>query len=183
MNESLYNRELKLFAQVGGFFSDVWEKLNDFLGSPQWENALFNIKIGFLILSILLVVLIILLILKISIITPLHRSFKRPSAKSDTPVFSKKKIAKRWTKIENKLNSGIEANYKLAVIEADKLFDMILKNFGYERGKKLTSIDEIKAAGKIKDKIFEDKKIKISKEEAEKLIEAYKKGLEELEVL
>ena len=60
---------------------------------------------------------------------------------------------------------------------------MILKNIGYGIEKKLTNIDEIKAANKLNDKILEDKKIKISKEQAEKSVEAYRQGLRELEML
>ena len=183
MKGSLRDREINLFAQTGNFFSDTWEKTDNFFNSYQWQEVLFNIKAGFIILSFLLLTLIILILLKISIIKPLHKSLKKPSVKSDESFLSKRKIMKQWERIEGRIESGIEANYKLAVIEAGKLFDMILKNIGYGIEKKLTNIDEIKAANKLNDKILEDKKIKISKEQAEKSVEAYRQGLRELEML
>jgi hypothetical protein len=161
----------------------IMAQVKDFFVSYQWQELLFDIKIVFIIISFILVALIILLLLKISLISPLCKALRGTTHKQPDSVFSKKKILKLWARIDSKLKSGIEGNHKVALIEADKLFDMVLKNIGYGQKKKLVSLEEIKAAGKIKDKIIEEKRFKPSKEETEKSIQAYKRGLEELGVL
>jgi len=177
----MFNEQAAL-AQVKDFFVNTWEKFSGFFNSYSWEEILFNVKIGFILISFLLLLLIIFLLLKISLIIPLNRALTEYSKPRD-PTISKKKVAKKWNKIEIKLRSGVQGNYKMALIEASKLFNTVLKNVGYGIGKKLESIDEIKESEKVKDKIVEDKKFKLSKEEAESSVDAYKKGLEELDVL
>jgi len=43
----------------------------------------------------------------------------------------------------------------LALIEAEKLFDRVIKEIGYGAEKELVNIDEIKKANKLKDNIIE----------------------------
>jgi hypothetical protein len=182
MNDPLYQRQLQMVAQAKNFFVDLWQEVNDFFISYQWQEILFGLKVASAIISLFLLLLIIFLLVKIIILSPLERSLFK-SSKSETPVFSKKKILKRWEKINSKLNSGIEANYKLALIEAEKLFDRVIKEIGYGAEKKLANIITIKQANKFKDNIIEDKKFKLSKEDAERAVGAYKEGLKELGLL
>ncbi len=182
MNNNIFNEQVAL-AQIGKFFTDSWDKIATFFTSYHWQEILFTAKVIFIIISFLLSLAIIALLIRIIVISPLERSLFKRSKSERGPIFSSKKIKKRWTKIERRFNSGIEANYKLALIEADKLFDRVVKEMGYGKEKKLGNIDEIKSAGKLKDKVIEEKKYKLSKEETKNAIEAYKKGLEELEVL
>jgi hypothetical protein len=100
-----------------------------------------------------------------------------------TVSFNKRRIEKRWTKIENKLNSGVEANYKLAILEADKIFNDILKVIGYEAQIRITNMDEIKKAGKVKNNIIEDSQFSIDENDARLMVGAYRRGLEDLEVV
>lgn len=182
MNETLYNREQEVLAQASNFFTDNWQKLVNFFTSYQWQETVFAIRVVFIIISFLLLLAIIFLLFKMIIGSMLTRPLAKKSHRSG-PVFNKKKINKRWQKIDKRIKSGLEANYKLALLEADKIFDRVVKEMGYGKEKKLSNIDEIKQASKLKDTIVEDKKLKISKEEAEKSIAAYKKALEELGVL
>lgn len=171
-----------ILDQARDFFVNNWNAIYTFFTTEKWEEFLFNLKLIFIGISVLLLFLIIFLLIRISIIGPLYRSLRGTTHKVPDPVLSTKKIKKRWDKIEAKLKSGVKANYRLSILEADKLFDRVLKNVGYEAGKKLKSMGEIKAAGKIKDKILEDK-YKPSKQEAESCVYAYRRGLEELEML
>lgn len=182
MDETLYNREQQILAQASNFFTDTWQKIVDFFTSYQWQEIVFTIKVIFIIISFLLLLAIIFLLFRMIIGSILTKPLAKKSHKTG-PVFNKKKIKKRWQKVDKKIKSGLEANYKLALLEADKIFDRVVKEIGYGREKQLSNIDEIKQANKLKDSIVEDKKLKISKEEAEKSIAAYKKGLEELGVL
>lgn len=86
-------------------------------------------------------------------------------------------------KIIRRLNSGIEANHKLAILEADRLYDESLKILGYDKEKTLNNLDEIKKAKKIKNHIIDDSNFKLTAENAVYGLIAYKKGLEELGIL
>jgi len=174
--------EYELLAQAKNFFVDTWEKIVIFFTSYQWQEIVFTIKVILIIISFLLLLTIIFLLFKIIIDSMLKRPLVKKTHKLG-PVFNKGKIKKRWEKIDRRVKSGLEANYKLAILEADKIFDRVIKELGYEVEKKLSNIDEIKEAGKIKNKIVEDKKFKLSREEAKRVLDAYKKGLEELRVL
>ncbi len=57
-----------------------------------------------------------------------------------------RKMAKRWKRIQKMADSGIESNYKLALIEADDLLDNVLKNKGFSGE---TFEEKIKQAGEI----------------------------------
>lgn len=181
MNKSLYDRELDLLAQAKNFFTDTWDKITNFFTSYHWQEILFNIKTIFIIISFLLLLAIVFLLIKIIIFSPLERSLFKSS--KTHPVFSKKKIKKRLSKINKRLKSNLEPNYKLAVLEVDKLFDEILKEIGYGKEKKLSNLDEIREANKVKNNIVENKRFKLSKEEAEKTVKVYEKGINGLLVL
>lgn len=144
--------------------------MTDFFHSYKWKEIIFASKTVSLVLSVLMLAAIIVVILK-------TMTIKKPK-KSEI-----KKCDKQWAKIEKKINSKVEANYKMAILEADNLFDEIIKAIGYEKEKQLSSILAIKQARKIKNKIIEDKDFKLSKEDAEIALGAYKKGLEELGAL
>lgn len=171
--------EYELLAQAKNFFVDLWNTIDDFFTSYKFQEIVFTLKFIFILISFILFVLIVLLILKIivSSFTKRKNIFK---ADSLNPDFNIKKIEKKWLKIENKIKSGVEANYKLAILEAEKVFDSILKEFGYDFKKKLSNVDDLKAADKLKNDIIEDKKLEISKEQAEAIVGFYKKGIEEL---
>lgn len=167
--------------QAAVFFADLWQKIIDFFGSYKWQEIVFVVKFIFIIISLLLIILIIILLLKIITGSTLHKPLI--SSRRLEPTFNKKKISRKWKKIAKRIESEVEANYKLAVLEADKIFNNIIKEFGYGTEKRLSNIDEIKQASKFKEAVIEDKKLKISKEEAQKTVEAYRKGLEELGAL
>lgn len=112
----------------------------------------------------------------------------------DIPQTKPGKIRRKWHMIEKRLNSRDETNYKMAVIEADKLLDRLLELAGYsgksmgERLKQLTpaqisNLDAIWRAHKLRNNIVHDIDRKIKYNNACQAIEAFKKALEELEVL
>jgi hypothetical protein len=105
-----------------------------------------------------------------------------------------RKLLKQWTKTRARLDSGLESEYKLAIIEADSMLDGILKKMGYggetlgERLKIITSaiipnLDEVKEAHQIRNNIVHDSDFKLSQEEARKAMTFYEKALTELGAL
>ncbi len=105
-----------------------------------------------------------------------------------------RKIDKQWLKIKGRLDTGLEGEYKLAIIEADLLIDDILKKMGYggetlgERLSKLTTVslpnlETVKEAHKSRNNIVHDPDYRLPLDEARRTIEAYEKALTDLQAL
>lgn len=105
-----------------------------------------------------------------------------------------KKILKQWMKIKERLDTGLESEFKLAVIEADSMLDDILKKLGYngetldERLKQvsldvLPSVEKVREAHKIRNNIVHDPDYRLNLEEAEKAMSIYENALTELDAI
>jgi len=108
--------------------------------------------------------------------------------------FGVSKVVRRWQKIKKRLETGIESEAKLAIIEADKTLDDTLKRMGFggvslgERLGRLTvaslpNIEEVKQAHKIRNNIVHDPTYRLDLEEAKKVISIYEKALTDLQAL
>jgi len=106
--------------------------------------------------------------------------------------FGVKKTFKQWTKITKRLETGKEAECKLAVIEADSLLNDIFKKMGYsgetigEILKQLDSttlpnIEQIWEAHKIRNNVVHDPDYRFTLDEAKKTLGIYEKALRDLE--
>ena len=105
------------------------ENLISFISSPSFEGWLLVLKIAFIVFSFLLLVGTIYFLFKCSWLKfiLLFDTFEfftwRP--------FGVRKIVKVWNRITARLDTGLESEYKLAVIEADSMLDDILKRMGF----------------------------------------------------
>ena len=106
--------------------------------------------------------------------------------------FGVRKMEKNWNKIMARLETGLESEYKLALIEADSMMDDILKRMGYggetlgERLKNLTlatlpNIEEVKAAHLVRNNVVHDPDYRLSLDEAKKLLAVYEKAFRDLQ--
>jgi len=163
-----------------------------FIVSPQISGGLLILKISFLIFtSILFGFIIFALIrtlwLKRILLWDLQEFLTyRP--------FGIRKIVKTWNKITKSLETGLESEYRLALIEADSVLDNIFKRMGYkgealgERLDKLTSttlpnLEQVREVHKIRNSIIHDPDYKLTLEEAKKALETYEQALRDLQVL
>lgn len=178
---------------IKNFISGVnFEKIIQFLIDPQFTGWLLVLRTFFIILSLFLIGFIIFALIKTSwlkrlVIWDVYEFLTyRP--------FEKRKAEKEWKKIKNKLTAEMESEWKLAVIEADKLADSYLSQMGFEganlgeRLKKLDvsqipNIEEVQEAYKIRSNIIHDPTYNLSLEEAKKVLEIYEKALIDLHVL
>jgi hypothetical protein len=105
-----------------------------------------------------------------------------------------KKLVRQWQKTRVRLETGLESEYKLAVIEADSTLDEILKKMGYvgetmgERMEKinvavLPNIEDVWAAHKIRNNIVHDPDFRLSLDETKRAISIYEKALTDLGAL
>lgn len=100
----------------------------------------------------------------------------------------------KWKKIEKRLASGIEAEAKLSIIEADSLLNEYLIKIGYtgksleEKLNKLTkdvilNLEEVKEAHKIRNNIVDDPAYRLNLEEAKRVLAIYENALKDLQAL
>ena len=175
----------RLMAQVNDAWTGFGTSVVDFFHSYAFKNIIFTLKTISLILSLLALAAIIFTFLKMR---ALGKSVKIEKIKEgEIPgevkilvVPKKKKIIKKWAKIERKFNSGVESNYKLAILEADNLYDEALRTVGYDKERTLDNVDEIKNAKKIRRNIVDDSSFMLIASEARSALDAYKIGLEKL---
>ncbi len=159
---------------------------------PSFQGHLLTIKIFFISFSSLLLVLIIILFARTNFLPNLvwEDIFEFFTYRS----VGARKILKQWTKTKGRLETGLESEYKLAVIEADSTLDEVLKKMGYlgetlgERLEKinvavLPSIEEVRDTHKIRNNIVHDPDYRINSDEAKKSISIYEKALTDLGAL
>lgn len=163
-----------------------------FIISPQLTGWLLVFKIFFIVFSLILVGFIIFVLVKTTwlkrlIIWDLQEFLTyRP--------FGLRKIEKEWQKIKGRLESEMESEWKLAIIEADKIMDDILNRMGFggvslgERLGKLTAvslpnIEEVRQVHEIRNNIIHDPTYRLSLEEAKRVITIYEKALTDLQAL
>jgi hypothetical protein len=108
--------------------------------------------------------------------------------------FYVKKFLRRWKKIEKRLESKNEADFKLAILEADEFLNEVMEEIGH-KGKnlneKLENVDEeiipnlkeLKQVRKIKEDIISDPSYRLSEQEAKYILNVYEKTLKDLQAI
>lgn len=113
---------------------------------------------------------------------------------ANVPLTSPRKLRKKWNKIEAHLGTNDYSQYKLAVIEADKIVDGIFKSMGLkgndmiERMKtlnpeQLEAEESLEEAHKVRNKIINDPSFNIEKNKTKETLDIYAKFLTENELM
>ncbi len=159
--------------------------------NPTFSGGLLILKILFIIAALILFGFIIFVLaktlwLKRMLIWDLVEFFSfRPCGA--------RKVVKNWAKITARLETGLESEHKLAVIEADSMLNDILKRMGFggetlgERLEKLTAVtlpnlEQIWGAHKIRNNIVHDPDYRLTLDEAKRALDVYEQALRDLEV-
>jgi len=170
---------------------DTYYTILDFLYEADWGRIFFWTKLVSGFLSITFLIGIVYLVLKINL---LGQAALFVSEAVNTSTIPKRRLVKKWDGIKKKFELGDDANLRLAVIDADKLFDELLMRMGYqgktmgERLEKITAgqfprIQEIWDAHKIRNNIVHDTDYQLTREDAEVVLKTYGAVLEDLEVI
>lgn len=171
-------------------FENLSENLIPFLISFPFEGWLLIAKISFIAFSLALIGFIIFVLVRTNwlqffiLYDTVEFSTYRP--------YGIRKIEREWKIITARLDTGLESEYKLAVIEADNIMDDTFKKMGYggetlgEKLDKLTSatlpnIEEIREAHLIRNNIIHDPDYRLSLDDARKVLEIYEKAFRDLE--
>ena len=151
----------------------------------------YDIKIDFSVGSAIFTVIgAVFLIVAIFWLKMAIRKFRR---RSDLHGLDRKGIRKKWGEIEEMLKQNNETGLKLAVIEADKLFDHVLKFMGFggsslgERLKlacyKFEKLRSVWWPHKIRNRIVHEADYRLDCRTAKKAIGFFREGLVELGIL
>lgn len=176
----------KIISEIPEFF---FKFLKAFFTSRFFNNFIFFAKYFSIILSVVLFLSIILLIIASKKFEEIRKFWWK-----NINIIPKTRYQIKWAAIERRLAAKQEAEYKLAVIEADKIIDNVLFLIGYkgntlgDKLKKmnvgqLVCLNDIWEAHKLRNRIvhYPDERVTIN--EAVDAAGKFKKALEELSVL
>jgi len=173
-------------------FSELLVNVTSFLNSLEFQAKIFPIKTAFFAVSGLFAgaILFILLAthyLKWLFIEDLVQFFT-------SKPYGTKKITRAWGKVVKRLEGGVESEYKLAIIEADNMFDASLKRLGYlgasmeERMQKLApatlpNISQVLEAHQTRNSIVHDPDYRLTTDEARGMLNVYEQAFRYLQIL
>jgi len=178
-------------ANIRTALIEICNNASEYFFSVDWQTYVLILKIVSLVISILLFIAIIILIARIAYN---KKSFEMFTESITAPELPKKTIVKKWEAILSKLEKDDENSYKLAVIEADKMFDDLLKKIGYKgedmgaRLKQITTaqlanLDELWQAHKVRNRIVHEPDFPLTLSQAKQAVEIYQRAMEDLEVI
>ena len=161
------------------------------INSPQLQASFWWIKIPFLLVSAIFITVIIIGLTK----TP----YVSLSSAGEAAEFARyrplgiPKVAQQWKRILSRLDRGTEAEYKLAVMEADALLDEMLKKMRFagetmeERIAKITpymlpNLEELREAHQVRNNIVYDPDYRLSLTETRRILEIYQRTFENLDL-
>jgi len=108
-------------------------------------------------------------------------------------VSKKNKLKIQWENILARLQSDNPSEYKVAVIEADRIVENLIRKLGY-KGKNMTEIlgevkpgqidnlEEIKQSHEVRNRIIHDESFVLDRDTAKKTLAAYENFLDSFEV-
>ena len=107
--------------------------------------------------------------------------------------FGVQKTFKQWGRVTKRLDKKKEAEYKMAIIEADSLLEEVLRRMGYEGetikdlleqidSKTIPNIEEAWQAHKFRNNIVHDPSYELTYEQAKKIIGIYEQTFRDLQM-
>ncbi|MFZ2188292.1 MAG: hypothetical protein WAV73_01890 [Candidatus Moraniibacteriota bacterium] len=103
-------------------------------------------------------------------------------------AYRKGKLRVKWAKVKRRFNSKNESEYKVAIIEADKIVEDLIAKMNY-KGENMTerldnitpgqieNIEELRRAHEIRNRIIHDDSFVLTREEALKTFDCYEEFL------
>lgn len=165
------------------------------LTSPFALKVYYFLKIILIIYSLILLLGIVLIVASVR---P-KRAVKEVKTSIESIIGTRKdeemKItADGWKKITKLVESGQESSWRLAIIEADKFFDEVLRRLGYSGenfSERLTqvhpteieNINDVWNAHRVRNSLSHDVNFKITEGEAKKAVAAYERAMKDLDVV
>jgi len=164
-------------TDVNKFSKDI-KAIFDLINSSQLQENILIFKIIFIVISIIFLGFIIYFSLK----TPYLRLLLIEDMENSLSWkdYGQSRVLKRWKRIKKRLKKDNHLEHKLALIEAAKLLEDILKKMGKNEISLADKLRELEIHN-IYQEIAENTDYKLTKEEAVEVIEILEKSLKELE--
>lgn len=164
----------------------IWQSTFQF-----FSDSFFISAVKFFLLVYVLVLLIDIVIL--FMLRGVSADLKKTIFGGERPLLSHSTIISRWEKILSRLEADNPSQYKVAVLEADAFADEILSGIGYRGAtmtEKLGSIqegqletkEELSEAHQVRNRIVHEADFAISREDARKYLDIYRKFFDEVEL-
>ncbi|KPJ54956.1 hypothetical protein AMJ47_02705 [Parcubacteria bacterium DG_72] len=165
--------------------------MQEFLNSAQFIAILSALKFTFIILSFIMVFGIVILFFKAS--WARYKYYENYTEFITYRPYGVKKGFKRWSKVIKRIETGKEAECKMAIIEADDMLKEVFQKIGYKEEflddilanideKILPSLEELKKVHDIRNNIVHDPDYNLTAEQARNILRVYQKALSELEM-
>lgn len=174
--------------KIGNYsLAQILDYLPGFGPDETWNIVKLVLTVFSVLLGILLVIVVVKINKLIAIKVNLAKELLPPqSATSGSNA--------RWDEIERHINSTREAEWKFAVIEADKLVDELLKGAGFPgdtmgdrlmniQPGQLITLQNLWEAHKIRNRLVHDTNYFLRYTEAKRAVGLYEKTLKELQAL
>jgi hypothetical protein len=176
------------------FFENFTETLIQDLMIFYNSSFFWVIKILLAIYTIVLFLDIILLVIQRNVVANVREGFSIGMNIPPELTTQRKKLKDKWKKIKEKLKSQNEADYKLAIIEADDLIGGLIEKLGFNGDNmaerldnipagQLDDVESLQTAHQTRNRIIHEENMQFGKEEAQKTLELYEKFLDYFEVL
>ncbi len=174
--------------KIGNYtFAQILDYLRGFGQDQNWNT----VKLILTTVSVLLGILFVVVVIKINKLAAVKINLAKELL---PPQSATSGLNSRWDEIEKHINSTREAEWKFAVIEADKLIDEILKEASFPgdtmgdrlmniQPGQLTTLQGLWEAHKIRNRLVHDTNYFLRYTEAKRAVGLYEKTLEELEAL
>jgi len=169
----------------------TWDYIIDFLGisnfvryisSSQIQDMLFSVKIVFIAAGFFFLIFIIYFMMNSSWLQ--YKFLEDVTEFFSWQAYGQRQMQKQWNRIKRRTETGAEADYKLAIIDADDLLQEVLDSRGFEGD---TFEEIVKSAGKLMEPVLEDilkahearnsivynPDFKITAEQVKKILEVY----------
>ena len=154
-------------------------------------NLLGSVKVSLMILSLVLFGVLLYVFWRWWQVPPWPKAHERAADTMRAHHGSQSRIEKQWNKIKARLQEPAEAEWKVAVIEADMLVDDVLRRMEYpgdtmgDRLKSITkdqirSLDSIWTAHKIRNRIVHDPDIRMQHRDARDAIAGFESFLKDV---
>lgn len=180
---------------------DFWYNLvdffNEFSKSPEFKTSLIVFRFLFIIIMLAFIVFGVWFRAKAGFYKELKMKygFYRNRQKTEPIVeMPAKELENYWNQLVGRLNMNDDTQWKLAIIEADNLFDHVLTLLGYEgeslgerlqkvNPESLRCIDDVWRAHKTRNMLVHETSFQLSYREAERTVGIYEMALKELKIL
>jgi hypothetical protein len=163
--------------------------LISYITSSELQQMMLPLKLCFFAISLIFLSIIIFVLLKTDWLR--HAFLEKTVEFLSYHPYGMKKISKGWSKVLSKLEKGSEAEYKMALIEADEMFDNTLEKMGYsgktleDRIKQasavLSNTEQIQEAHKTRNNVAYDPNYKLGLDEAKRILEVFEQAFRDLE--